>query len=268
MELGAARLPVTDLGVGEAVMLLHAGVADRRSWDAVSVLLRAASWRTVAYDRRGFGNASAGPVTHSHTADMFEVLAASGIDRAVLVGNSQGGRIAVEAALAQPERVLALVLVGTSISGAPGPDEVESLAISDLAEAIEAAEAAGDLDSVNELEAQLWLDGPTSQHGRVEPALRELFLEMNGIALRSADVGESEWSDNSWDELEGIDVPTLVVVGDLDLPHIVRRSRMVAERIPGAALVRLPGRAHLPAFEDPAGFASAIVPFLSGLRTR
>jgi pimeloyl-ACP methyl ester carboxylesterase len=265
-ELDSARLPVTDRGAGNAVVLLHAGVTDRRSWDGVSDYLCDAGWRSVTYDRRGFGAASAAPASHSPTEDLFSVLDVCCIDRAVLVGNSQGARIAVEAALLRPDRVVGLVLVGASVSGAPRPDEAERRPLLELEAAIEAAEAADDLDSVNELEARLWLDGPTAPPGRVTGAVRELFLAMNGAALRAGDVGESRWCADSWDQLERIAAPTLVVVGELDLPHIVERSRRISELVRGAHFLALHGRAHLPALEDPRAFVTAVFPFLSGLR--
>lgn len=59
-----------------------------------------------------------------------------------------------------------------------------------MIERIEVAENAADLDTVNRLEAHLWIDGPATQEGRVGGAARPLFLDMNNRALRSGDVGE------------------------------------------------------------------------------
>jgi pimeloyl-ACP methyl ester carboxylesterase len=267
VDRGTARLPVSDLGNGLPLALLHAGVADRRSWTELVLALDAASYRTVAYDRRGFGDAFAESADHSHVLDLFAVLDACGVDRAVLIGNSQGGRIAIEAALSNPARVIALVLIETAVSGGPGPEPDEEPAFAALADAIDAAESVGDLDTVNELEARLWLDGPTSAPGRVGGAPRQMFLEMNRTALGAGDVGESEWSDDSWDHLGRINAPTLVVAGELDLPHIRRRSRLIADRVPGALFALQPGCAHLPALEDPKGVAALLTDFLGSIST-
>lgn len=265
VDLGTACLPITDLGSGLPVILLHAAVTDRRSWIGLTPYLLEASIRTISYDRRGFGDASADPVPHDPVDDLFAVFDACGIHRAVLVGNSQGGRLAVEAALRRPASALGLVLVCAGVPGAPGPDAAERQVIVPHLTAIDAAREVNDLDTVNELEARLWLDGPTSVPGRVAGPTRELFLAMNKTAMRGRDIGEAPSSGDSWAHLGNIAAPTAVIVGDLDLPHIVRRSHDIATRIPGAIVRRLPGSAHLPALEDPAGFAGELLPFLNGL---
>ena len=248
-------------------MLLHAGVADRRSWTEFAAALDGCEpvMRFLSFDRRGFGDSVWEPAEHEHTGDLIAVLDACRVDRAVLVGNSQGGRIAIDAALTHPERVSALVLIGTAVSGAPGPDTADAAVIEPITKSIEQAEAAGDLDCVNELEAQLWLDGPRGPVGRVTGKQRRLFLEMNSRALRAAEAGEVRWPADSWNRLASIACPTLVVVGERDLPHVVHRSETIAETIPGAEFIRLLDCAHLPALEDPIGVANILRPFFAGL---
>ena len=107
----------------------------------------------------------------------------------VLIGNSQGGRIAVDMTLLQPARVKALGLIGTCVSGVPEgaswpPD------VSELYRKIEVAEAASDLDLLNRFQAHLWLDGPSSIEGRVGGATRKLFLDMNLRALNARSVSK------------------------------------------------------------------------------
>ena len=160
---------------------------------------------------------------------------------------------------------MGLVLVGSAVSGAPGPDSAQQARISKLSDSIDEAEEAEDLDLVNELECHLWLDGPESTKGRVGGELRTLFLAMNGRALRAGDIGEAIWAMDSWNRLEELNVPTTVIVGDLDLPHIVERSTTMARRIPGATLVEVNEVAHLVAFEDPIGFSELLTSFLGSL---
>ncbi|WP_370323998.1 alpha/beta fold hydrolase [Euzebya sp.] len=268
VDVDGARLAVTDVGEGLALVALPAGVADRRVWRQAIGAWTADGWRVVAHDRRGFGESTWEPAPteqpFSHVDDLVAVMDAVGVDRAVLVGNSQGGRIAVDTALAHPGRVTALVLIAPAVTGMPfdlddlHPDELA------LEEAIEAAEEAGDLDAVNRLEAHLWLDGPREVEGRVAGAARDLFEDMNGRSLTAPPVGELRWGPSAWDRLDQIAVPTLVVVGELDeWPHVFAG---LAERIPGAQLVTMPGSAHLPMLDDPEAFLDAVAPFLSDQR--
>ena len=266
---GRAELCVEDSQTpGPAIVGLHAGVCDKRMWAPQVDALRA-THRVLAYDRRGFGETRYGPEPHSHVDDLIAVLDATQIDRAVLMGCSQGGRVAIDAALAHPQRVSALVLVACSITGAPddagGPFEP---AIQALVDALDAADARGDREALNELEARAWLDGPAQPAGRVGGALRELFLAMNAIALAAPEPGETIEPPSAWDRLEEIRVPTLIVWGDLDFPHFEPRMRTLERRIALAQALVMPGTAHLPNLEQPAPFNAAIVQFLRALSAR
>jgi 3-oxoadipate enol-lactonase len=104
-------------GSGPTLLLVHAGIADRRMWDDQVGPFAAAGWRVVAADLPGFGETPRpdGPV--ALWATLRDLLARLGVDRAVVVGCSLGGRAAVDLAVAAPERVRALVLVGSSLAG-------------------------------------------------------------------------------------------------------------------------------------------------------
>jgi len=171
------------------------------------------------------------------------------IQSAVLMGCSIGGRVAIDTALAFPQRVRALVLVAASVSGAPKPDNFPAVIQAKIS-ALESAEARKDLDSVNELEAQLWLDGPAMPAGRVGDKLRELFLDMNAIALRAVDPGEELAGTPAWERLEQIDLATLVAWGTLDFPHLLSRMQEIVRRIPGARGHAIDNAAHLPGLEN------------------
>src|SRR5690606_19184922 len=152
-------------GFGIPVVFLHAGVADRRMWAEQMRALAAEGYHVIAYDRRGFGETETGDVEFGHLYDLEAVLDRLGIRAAVLVGSSQGGRIAIDFALEHPERTIGLVLVGTAISGAEGAEIPEEA--SELEDALVYAEERGNLETVNRIEAHLWLDGPLSEAGRV-----------------------------------------------------------------------------------------------------
>ncbi|MCF6379359.1 alpha/beta hydrolase [Nocardioides KLBMP 9356] len=259
---GEATLAGEVRGDGPALVFLHAGVADRRMWDGV-VETVAGTHRTVAYDRRGFGGTPPHKEAYSHTNDLLAVLDAAGISHATLVGCSQGGKVALDFTLAHPERVSALVLVAPAVGGAPAvdtfPQDVEA-----LLEDLEAAEESEDLDRLNLLEARVWLDGVLGAEGRVQGDLRDLFVEMNGVALQAApQVGEETPPPPAWPRLGEIAVPTLLVWGDLDFPHAQERCQTMSELIPDARGRVMHGTAHLPSFEDPESFSTLLTDFLT-----
>lgn len=262
---GSARIAVDDRGDGPATpaLLIHAGVTDKRSWSPLSDML-SPHRRCLAYDARGFGETTATPEDVSLTGDALAVLDACGVDRAVVVGASMGGRTAIDLTLAHPDRVAALVLIGAVISGSPGVD-VDPPDQSRLLDAIEAAEAAHDLAEVNRLEAWLWLDGPAAPEGRVGGEVRELFLAMNAIALAAPDLGELIGGEPAWPRLEQIACPTLVIVGSLDLDFVHHDAHALADRVPDARLVELPGTAHLPHMETDSACRDLVADFLAGL---
>ena len=259
----AAEFATPKTAGGPALVFLHAGVADGRMWEPQWSAFSEAH-ALLRYDRRGYGRSqTTRAAPYSRTLDLFAVMDAAGLQRAVLVGCSQGGRVALDAALARPDRVAGLVLVAPAVSGAPAVQPEGAVQV--LSDAIKAAENAGNVEATNELEAQLWLDGPAGPRGRVGGAARELFLAMNHIALRAPDPGTALEEPSAWVRLEQLGRPTLVLWGDLDLPHLLARCQTLAERIPGAQRVVLDGTAHLPGLEAPARFNAALAAFLAGL---
>jgi pimeloyl-ACP methyl ester carboxylesterase len=268
---GRAELCVDDSATpGEAIVCLHAGVCDRRMW-APQIEALQSTHRVIAYDRRGFGETRFENEPFAHVADLIAVLDALQVERAVLLGCSQGGRIAIDAALAHPSRVAALVLVAAAVSGAPEeaqPDDALSPRLRARFEACDAAEARGDRDAVNELEAQVWLDGPEQPTGRVGGGLRELFLAMNGIALAAPSPGEAVEAPSAWGRIEQIAVPTLIGWGPFDFASLIERMRVLARRIPGAESFEIEGTAHLPSLERPVVFNSRLLRFLGELQQR
>jgi pimeloyl-ACP methyl ester carboxylesterase len=262
---GRAELCVEDSQTaGPVIVCLHAGVCDRRMW-APQVEALQATHRVIAYDRRGFGETRCAPEPFSHVDDLMAVLDALQIDAAVLMGCSQGGRFALDAALAFPARVQALVLVACAVTGAPEPESGFSLRVQARIDACDAAEQRGDLAAVNELEAQLWLDGPEQPTGRVSGPLRELFLSMNGVALAAPPVGDAVASPSAWSRLEQLRLPVLIAWGTLDFEHLDTRMRALARRIDGAQTFVMDGVAHLPGLEQPAPFNTAVGQFLASL---
>lgn len=248
---------------GPTVVLLHAAVADRRAWSSTVDLLERTALDVIAYDRRGYGGTPVGDAEFTHVDDLLAVLDAAGAERAVVVGNSMGGALALDLALTAPERVSAMLLIGAGASGMT--DEGEAIEWTPdqptgvLLEAVERAEQAGLVEEQVLLELHLWLDGPTAPEGRVGGAARELAADMNRRILTASggrSVGDAGL--DAWHRLGEITTPVLATWGDLDVPPDLPFYALMAERLPNAEVRVLEGVAHLPMLERPALVAGLI----------
>ena len=122
--------------------------------------------------------------------------------------------------------------MGTAVSGAPEPElDAATRRLEPLLDKAYAARNAGEM---NRLETWLYLDGPAQLEGRVGGSARELALDMNAIIIGN-DVPEAEgaagWTPGT---ASRVTIPVTVACGDLDVPFIVDRSRLLAARLPAA----------------------------------
>jgi pimeloyl-ACP methyl ester carboxylesterase len=232
------------------VVLLHAGVCDRRCWYEVADRLDGRA-NLVAYDRRGYGDTKPGGTGYRDADDLAAVLGALGLGPVTIVGNSMGGGIALDFALTAPDRVDALLLIAPAVSGAPEFEMVDSATMV-LSEMIGRAEADEDRDQLVRLETWLWLDGPGTPEGRVGGLARRIAEEMNRQILShaAADRGGASGLD-TWSRLADITAPTIVTAGELDIPVLVERSRIVSEQLADGVFRELAGTAHLPSLDQP-----------------
>jgi pimeloyl-ACP methyl ester carboxylesterase len=250
-------------GFGLPVVFLHAAVADRRMWAEQMQVLAEAGQHVIAYDRRGFGETTSPDVPFNQVADLEAVLDGLSIHAAVLVGSSMGGGLALDFAIEHPERTIGLVLAATALGGAPEPELPEEAEA--LVDARSYAEERQQWPSVNRIDAHLWLDGPTSQSGRVEGEARELFLVMNGKRLELPALTHEEVIDTAADNLAAITAPVLLVAGALDFPHIIERHEELDEELDNAFAVLLEDTAHLPSLERPDLFDPLLLEFLDAI---
>lgn len=263
LPIGNAVLTGIEAGDEMPVVFLHAGVCDHRMWlNQVDAASRAGH-RAIAYDRRGFGEATSPDEPFRHLDDLVAVLDALEVDAAVLVGCSMGGGLAIDFALAYPDRVLGIVPIGTAITGGDnafsGNDEEVEMRLWEI-------EKRGDIEAQLPADAAAWLDGPRSAEGRVGGALRELFLDMDRKALtKGAALAQQTRPPSAKDRVGEIMEPALLVVGDLDFNYIIARHEQLSEDMPNAFGVILENTAHLPNFERPDLFNPLLLEFLGSV---
>jgi pimeloyl-ACP methyl ester carboxylesterase len=256
--LNGARIHYEREGEGLPVVFLHAGVADSRMWEP-QVAAFAKHFEVVRPDMRGFGQSELPPGRWSPVRDLLALIDELHLKPAHVVGCSIGGGLAIDFALEHGERVSKIVLVGPGVGGADFGQNYPELWTE-----IEAADSAKDLDAVNQAEMRLWLDGPRRRPGYVKQPLRELFLDMNGKNMAN------DWESAPDDRVEPpaagrlheITAPTLVVVGDEDVPPVFDAVELLMEKIPHARKAVIHDAAHLPNLEHPHEFNSAVLGFL------
>ncbi len=256
--INGARIHYERSGKGFPLLLIHAGIADSRMWEP-QVKAFANDFDMIRPDLRGYGDSELPPVSHSMRADLVGLLDHLGVDRAHVVGCSLGGTVALDLAVEHPARVARLVLVGSGVSGS-NLGQADSALFAD----VEAADKAGDMDAVNRAEIRLWVDGPRRPEGSVPAAVRDLVLEMNGRALRSdfASAPHQKLEPPAIGRLHEVAAPTLVIVGDEDLPQAAANAEVITSKIPGSRTVVIKGAAHLPSLERPEDFNRVVLDFL------
>jgi len=234
------------------VLLLHAGIADRRMWTPQVRALEAAGHAVLAPDMPGFGDEGLEPPTVDYVAFAARLLDGP----AAVVGCSLGGRVAFELAGSHPELVSKLVLV------APGLASTEWSAESEAGFAEEEAFLEqGELGAAGEQQAGMWLAADAASD------VRELTVAMT---VRSYEQQlpldgqiRSVWPEPSAEtRLTALDVPTLVVVGTADRPELVALAGRLAEELPDARLATIEGAGHLPSLERPDALNRLLLAFL------
>ena len=198
-------------------------------------------FRVIRYDLRGVGRSTMPAGPFSHHDDLKGLLQTLDIERAHIVGISMGANIAVDFALTYPEMVDRLVL--TAVLG-PAPFSQELLDGWSVAEA--AFETDG-LSGVNEVEMQMWVDGPGRSPKAIARDLRAFVAEMNIDVLRREDENQGvpgKLDPPAATRLADMSAPTLVIAGTGDQPDVLAYCNKLAAEIPNSQIELIPGVAH------------------------
>ena len=254
-----ARIAYEELGAGDPLVFVHGLAYDRRGWGPLPRRL-AEDFRVVLVDNRGVGESDApeGPYTVAQmAADVVAVLDAAGIGRANVFGVSLGGFITQELALTYPERVRGIVLCSTS----PGGRNAHPMPARGV-------EAFGRYPTLpREAGLRLMADNSLGDHGvRERPELAEEIYRYRLERAPSVEAWEAQraaaFAFDAFDRVPQIAAPTLVVHADADTVIDVRNGDLLAERVPGARMLRIPDRGHLVMWEEGEMLAPVVRDFL------
>jgi len=248
-------------GVGHPFVLIHAGVADNHMWDDQFAAF-AQRYRVIRYDEREFGLTTSENVSYSNRQDLYDLLHHLGVEKAYLMGCSRGGQIAIDFTLEHPEMVDALIVVGGGVSG--HEDKATDAEMAMFTE-MEAALNHKDFPALVDLEMRMWIDGPGQPETRVSPQMRQKTRAMiaNNYAQHQTETPDARPLEPPADKrLDEIHVPTLVIIGDLDVSDTQATMDYLAQQVAGAQKVVMPGTAHLPNMEQPERFNQIVLDFL------
>jgi 3-oxoadipate enol-lactonase len=248
-------LAYDDSGEGPALVLLHGHPFDRRMW-APQLRSLSAGFRVLAPDLPGYGGSPprGRKVTMGQLADAVRhLLDALGLARAVVVGLSMGGLVAMELGLRAPDRVDGVVLAATTAAPVTPTEAAERRATADR------LERDGMLDLVLEMAAKLF--GPAARRDPeiVAPVL-SMMLHTSPAGAAAALRGRAERPDYRA-LLPGLQVPSLVVAGDHDAYADEAVVAELVSALPDPGVVRLRGTGHLPNLEAQVEFDEAVRSF-------
>jgi pimeloyl-ACP methyl ester carboxylesterase len=256
IRVGGLSLWVEQSGNGPAVLLVAGLGYSNWCWRELQSAL-SPDYGVISFDNRGTGRSDkpAGPYSIAMLADdAAGLLRALKVPSAHVVGHSMGGYIAMTLALAQPEMVRTLTLVGTTCGG-PGTVPVPETTLRLWSEVAGLPPEQSARRSMPTSFAPGWTERNPQRFERLLAArLRYPTPPQCWAAQYAACAAYIE---------RGIDAgrircPTLVIHGTEDRVVPYPNGVTLARRIPGARLVTLPGGGHLPPQEDPEGFAGLV----------
>jgi 3-oxoadipate enol-lactonase len=243
LNVGDSKIYYEECGAGAAVVLLHDGLLHSVTWNAEWESL-CRKYHAVRYDRRGYGKSEAPKNPFSPTDDLAALLAHLKITRAVLVGSSSGSALAIDFALAHPEMMEGLLLLGPVVHGM----EV-SAAFEQRINKNNAPTERGDENGA----AENWSKDPYILGEGHEPARKKLYelLADSPQDLKYTGEFEIKNSPEASSRLSEIHVPTLVLVGELDISDVHAQAGAIEAGISGAQRDVIVNAGHLIQLEQP-----------------
>jgi len=252
---GGGRLGYEVKGAGTPIVFLHDGLVSSAGWDSTFDVF-ARSFRAIRYDRRGFGRSEPPKGAYSDVDDLHAVLETLKVGRAVLVGCSNGSRLAVDYTLAHPDRVEALVLVGPVVSGLPYSEHFLRRGLVNFRPMFQ--------EKSREKLIEAWVQDPyltASRSPEPQARLRELLTKNPGPL--TVNFPESRPADRpAVGRLAEIHVPTLILVGAADIPDVHAHAGVLEAGIHDSRRIVVPGAGHLAQLDKPEELGREILLFL------
>jgi 3-oxoadipate enol-lactonase len=258
LELDGSKIYYEECGTGpEAVVLIHDGIAHSAVWDAVWPAF-CKQFHTIRYDRRGYGRSLVTTQPYFETDDLQALLRHVQVKRAMLVGSSHGGAIAINFTLEHPALVEQLVLVGAVVDGYGFSDHFLTRAMKIEAPMRKNNDVPGVITNwVNDKYAL------AADHAEAKKKLSEI-LTASPQDLTHDDMARP--TRPAVARLGEIRVPTLILVGDQDIPDVHAHAGVIENGIPNSRRIVVEDAGHLMYLEKPDEFTRLVITFLQANR--
>jgi 3-oxoadipate enol-lactonase len=256
-EVNDTRLYYEIAGAGEPLVFLHGNTLDTRMWDDQFTEF-AKQYRVLRYDLRGFGK-SAMPTSepYSHAEDLNALMQYMEIEQAHVLGLSMGGGQAINFALTYPKATKTLILVDTSLAGFRF-DEAFSSDFSKIAQIAKSE----DLQAAKDYWLGIDLFAATRQLPDVSKQLEAIINDYSGWHWLNYDP-RREPEPLPIYQLDKILAPTLVIVGEKDIPDVHKIAAILEQQVSDVRKVVMGGAGHMPNMEQPEKFNNIVLNFLA-----
>jgi 3-oxoadipate enol-lactonase len=244
VAVSGAKLYYEECGSGPAVVLLHDGLLDSKSWDEVWQRL-GAKCHVIRYDRRGYGRSDPATSSFSPVDDLAKLLEHLNLRHAVIAGSSSGGALAIDFAIEHPEMVDGLFLLGPVLHGLE-----YSAAFRERANRNNGPMERDDVRAM----ARNWSQDKFLIAGPNENARRKTYehLIANAEKLKKYDgTLEKKLAPPASERLGEIKAPTLILVGEADITDVHVHARAIHAGIAGSQWVVVNNTGHLIQLEKP-----------------
>lgn len=257
MEASGAQIYYEWTGSGNPLVFLHAGGLDLRMWDEHFKSF-SSSYQVIRYDVPGCGRSTAPTEPFTDAAVLQALLEHLGIEKACLIGESLGGRIAIDFALEYPEMAKGLILSGPGLGGYEWSKEYTE----QIGKIFSYAETGDALTATEE-----WLKHPHLLPAMSNPNLRDRVRQMNldNAKLWVQRLPERPLEPLAIERLKDVRIPTQIIVGELDVPDIHSICDLLMGSIADAKKAIIHGAGHLASMEKPDEFNEIVFQFLNKL---
>jgi 3-oxoadipate enol-lactonase len=257
LDVDGSKIYYEECGAGpEAVVLIHDGITHSVVWDAVWPAF-CQQFHTIRYDRRGYGRSPNATRWYYETDDLQALLRHLSVKHAMLVGSSHGGQLAIDFTLEHPDFVEQLVLIGAVVAGFGFSDQFIDRGIKNYSP-YEKKDVAGLLAN--------WANDKYVLAADHLAAKKKLFEILTASPQDLTHDDMARPARPAVARLGEIRVPTLILVGDQDIPDVHAHAGVIQNGIPNSRRFIVEDAGHLMYLEKPDEFSHLVITFLQANR--
>jgi pimeloyl-ACP methyl ester carboxylesterase len=241
----------------ETIVFIHDGLVHREVWDNQFSYF-AKNYKVVRYDRRGYGRSPKPETTYSNVEDLHQVFNFLKINKAILIGMSAGGGLAIDFTLKHPNKVSSLIVVGAVVSGFSYSDHFLT-----RGGRLQAADYANP-----EKLLKYFVKEDPYEIAPQNTEVKEKLWKLMETYPQNIDFSKNRLADQperpAIEFLNEIQVSTLIIIGEFDIPDVFVHAGAIESGIPYAQKVIIQNAGHLVPIEQPKIFNEQISNFLKG----